>query len=79
MTPQQIDRAKVLRDALRGLPIIKKWNGQKDGERNGFDFQVHCVSPYVHSVRVDKVTGRKIIAAAEKIIRVELKSLSVKL
>lgn len=79
MTPAQVDRAKTLRDALKGLPTIKKWNGQKDAGRSGIDLQVNGVSPYVHSIGVDKATGRKIIAAAEKIIRTELRQLGVRL
>lgn len=49
MTPQQVDRAKTLRDALKGLPTIKKWNGQKDAERSGMDFSVDGVRPFIHN------------------------------
>ncbi len=79
MTPKQLDRATILRRALRNLPIIKKWNGQKDDERSGLDFTVNGDRPFIHSLSLDKVTGRKIIAFAEKTMRAELRALGVKL
>ena len=79
MTPAQVDRAKTLRDALRGLPAIKKWNGQKDAERSGLALQVSGETPFVHSISVDKATGRKVIGFVEKAIKSELRQLGVRL
>lgn len=79
MTPKQVDRAKILRDALKGLRTIKKWNGQKDPDHSGLNLQVHGVSPNVYSIGVDKVTGRKVITATEKIIRAQLRDLGIRL
>lgn len=78
MTPKQVDRAKRLRDALSMMPTIKKGNARKDG-RDGLQLTVHMEHPYTTHADIDPITGLKVIAAAEKIIRAELKALGVKL
>lgn len=82
MTPRQIDRAKILRDALRSLPKIRRLNSQKDTPhetRSGLTLQANGERPYVHSFGVDRRTGQKILIAAERIIRDELADLGVRI
>jgi hypothetical protein len=79
MTPSQIDRAKILRDALQRLDKVRAGNSHKDPTRRGLDLQVNAREvSYVTSMSVDYKTGCKIIAAAEKIIRAELRELGVR-
>lgn len=80
MTPRQIDRAKILRDALKRLPHIKTLATQKTHPvQTGLELQGHGEPPYVHSFRVDPTTARMVIDSTERIIRRELKKLGVTL
>lgn len=77
MTPEQIDRAKTLRDALKYLPGIRKLT-RKNLRDGGLSLQANGEHPYAHSFKVDKATGILILNNAEVIIRAELKKLGVK-
>lgn len=79
MTPERVDRAKKLRDALRDLPEIRKLT-KRNYENFGLHFDAKGKEQnWVYSFKVDKLTGLMILDQAEKIIRRELKKLGVRI
>lgn len=78
MTPQQVDRAKVLRDALKNWSLLTRGVRHKNPDRRRLDLQVSAAEPnYVFSVKIDPTTAKILLPIIRRIVAAELKSLGV--
>ena len=79
MKSNEVDRAKVLLDGLRGMPSLRAGNRGWPKRERGLSLQANMKEDYyITHMQLDRRTGNLVLAYVERLIRSELKALGVK-